>query len=83
MIHPSHLFLVSWRYGLRLSSETEDQSEHITNAKDSDPSLGMSAFIRFRRRDAEAGVTRLGASCTRSDEDGPQSDQIQIGTRTG
>jgi hypothetical protein len=27
-------------------SESEDQSEQITNAKDSDPSLGASAFKR-------------------------------------
>ena len=33
-------------------------SEQITNSKDSDPSLGASAFKRFRRRDAGAGVAR-------------------------
>jgi len=56
-LHPSHLFLAGGM-GLRLLSESEDQSEQITNAKDSDPALGASAFRRFRRRNAEAGVAR-------------------------
>ena len=64
-------FILSWRYGFEIMSESEDQSERISNAKDSDPSLGASAFKRIRRRDAEAGVARWGASCTRSDEDSP------------
>jgi hypothetical protein len=56
-IHPSHLFLAGGT-GLRLLSESEDQSEQITNAKDGDPALGVNALKRFRRRDAEAGVAR-------------------------
>ena len=46
-----HLFLAGGT-DLGLLSESEGRSEQITNAKDSDPSLGANAFKRIRRRDA-------------------------------